>query len=287
MKKQIMFDMETSDPDDFLTLILLLGHPDVELQAVTITPGTRKQISLVRQALEWFNKDIPIGSFNIDHPKECVSDWHYKAFNLKENASDKAENGGELLAKLCNENTILVTGAALKNLGHALELGLKLGTWVAQGGFAGDNVVPENLRLEKFKGKITCPTFNLNGDPKSALNAIASQSIENKFFVSKNVCHGVIYNHGMHEKFASVKDKSLSLNLIYKGMDYYLSKHSGKAFHDPLAACCAIDRSIGVWKNVDLYREKGEWGSRLNDESNVKIIIDYDKEKFVEVLTKY
>jgi hypothetical protein len=25
---------------------------------------------------------------------------------------------------------------------------------------------------------------------------------------------------------------------------------TGKAFHDPLAACCAIDLSIGQWKYV-------------------------------------
>lgn len=39
MKRPFVFDMETSDPDDFLTLLLLLGHPDVDLVGVTVTLG--------------------------------------------------------------------------------------------------------------------------------------------------------------------------------------------------------------------------------------------------------
>ena len=33
----VVWDMETGDPDDFLTLLLLLGHPQVNLKAVTVT----------------------------------------------------------------------------------------------------------------------------------------------------------------------------------------------------------------------------------------------------------
>ena len=32
----IIYDMETDDPDDFLTLLLLLGHPQVNLKAYGI-----------------------------------------------------------------------------------------------------------------------------------------------------------------------------------------------------------------------------------------------------------
>jgi len=38
--KEIIFDMETGDPDDLFTLILLCGHPKVNLLGVSITPGT-------------------------------------------------------------------------------------------------------------------------------------------------------------------------------------------------------------------------------------------------------
>ena len=49
-RRPFVFDMETSDPDDFITLVFLLGHPEVDLRAVTITPGTREQVGVVRQA---------------------------------------------------------------------------------------------------------------------------------------------------------------------------------------------------------------------------------------------
>jgi pyrimidine-specific ribonucleoside hydrolase len=77
-----------------------------------------------------------------------------------------------------------------------------------------------------------------------------------KRFVSKNVCHRVYYDQQMHERFRAVKDKSLSLALIYQGMDAYLQKKpGGNKFHDRLAACCAIDEQITTWAEVELYRE--------------------------------
>ena len=78
--KNIIFDMETNDPDDYITLLLLLGHPDVNLKAVTITPGSAYQVGLVERTLKIFQKDIPIGAFNIEHPKTCISDWHENAY---------------------------------------------------------------------------------------------------------------------------------------------------------------------------------------------------------------
>jgi inosine-uridine nucleoside N-ribohydrolase len=47
----VVLDMETGDPDDFLTLLLLAGHPAVNLRAVTITPGSPAQVGVVRHGL--------------------------------------------------------------------------------------------------------------------------------------------------------------------------------------------------------------------------------------------
>jgi len=58
----------------------------------------------------------------------------------------------------------------------------------------------------------------------------------------------------------------------------------GKKLHDPLAACCAIDLEIGTWRSVEMFRERGQWGSRLSPGSNTRIIIDYDHERFIDVL---
>lgn len=293
----VVWDMETGDPDDFLTLLLLLGHPRVNVIGVTITPGTPDQVGVVRRALEWFGRSIPVGAFNLDHKVKapgdglhgrrgaCVSSWHYGAYGDIP-PSREASPGPELLRDLCGPSTTLITGAPLKNLGAALALpGFELGRLFVQGGFAGEGVVPPERQLPKFRGLVTCPTYNLNGDPKSALAVIASSAIAHKRFVSKNVCHGVVYDRELHARVTRLKHKSQSLELIWRGMDEYLGKGDGKKLHDPLAACCAIDPSIGEWAEVELYRERGQWGSRLAPGSGVHIIVGYDHERFVETLT--
>ncbi|MEQ8385237.1 MAG: nucleoside hydrolase [Coleofasciculus sp. A1-SPW-01] len=291
----IVWDMETSDPDDFLTLLFLIGHPQVNLKAVTVTPGAPDQIGLVRQALcKWFSLNIPVGAYNIEHDKHCVSRWHYKVYGDIPPSWD-AEPGSEVLLKCCDENTTLVTGAPLKNLGAAIACGsgsgrdaFRLGRLVAQGGFAGEGVVPPEQQLDKFKGMVTCPSYNLNGDPKSALITLEYSGIGIRRFVSKNVCHKVYYDQKMHNHFAAVRDQSLAFFYIWKGMDVYLKKKpAGKRFHDPLAACCAIDESIGIWAEVDLYYQNSQWGAKLSPGTGTWIITDYDHNKFVQTLTSY
>lgn len=283
--------METGDPDDFLTLLLLAGHPRVELRAVTVTPGTPAQVGLVRAALSWFELDIPVGAYNLDHDPECVSKWHYRVYGQVPPSRD-AEPGPELLLRLCDQRTTLITGAPLKNLGAAIALGEQrntpfvLGRLFAQGGFAGQGVVPEAQQLAKFRGKQVVPTYNLNGAPKEALRTLAHTGILGRWFVSKNVCHGVYYNAQMHHYIAGRRLRSRSLDLIYKGMDAYLRrKPAGKKFHDPLAACCAITPEIGTWAEVELFRQHGGWGSRRRPGTNTRIIVDYDHERFVATLT--
>jgi inosine-uridine nucleoside N-ribohydrolase len=291
----VVWDMETSDPDDFLTLLFLIGHPQVNLKAVTITPGTPDQIGLVRHALtQWFGLNIPVGAYNLEHRKQCVSGWHYKVYGNIPPSYD-AEPGGQLLLRCCNENTTLITGAPLKNLGAAITLNsipggevLKLGRLVTQGGFAGEGVIPPEQQLEKFKGMVTCPSYNLNGDFKSALAALEYSGIGIRHFVSKNVCHKVYYNQEMHKRFEALKDKSKALAYIWQGMDAYLQNNpTGKKFHDPLAACCAIDESIGTWAEVEMYYHKGQWGAKLSPGTKTWIITDYDSNKFIQTLTTY
>ena len=59
-----IFDMETSDPDDALTLCLLLDHPAICLRAVTITPGSQEQVAVVKKIISLFGKDIPVQMCN-------------------------------------------------------------------------------------------------------------------------------------------------------------------------------------------------------------------------------
>ncbi|CAF4362205.1 unnamed protein product, partial [Adineta steineri] len=84
---------------------------------------------------------------------------------------------------------------------------------------------------------------------------------------------------------------SQSLHEMYHVMSVYLNRAGKieKAFHDPLAACCAIDISIGQWKDVRLYMDEKtkEWGSKISENPNVKIIVDYDQDKYLSTLFAY
>ncbi len=283
---RLAWDMETGDPDDFLTLLLLLDHPGVDLVAVTITPGTPAQVGLVRRALEWFGRaDLPVGAHDLDHAKPCVSSWHEETFGPWTPSRDAAP-GHEVLRAVCDDATTLLTGAPLKNLGAALrEGGLRLGRWVAQGGFAGEGVVLPERQLPKFRGRRTCPTYNFNGAPRAALAALDSPAIGERRLVSKNVCHGVAYDAALHERLGAVKHHRRSLGLVWDAMARYLARTpGGKLFHDPLAACCALDPAIGEWAEVHVFRERGEWGAEPQAGTNTWIITGYDHERFLRTL---
>jgi inosine-uridine nucleoside N-ribohydrolase len=285
----VIWDMETGDPDDLFTLLILLYHPEVNLKAVTVTPGSSDQIGMVRMILDEFAPTIPIGSFNINHEKKCVSSWYYKVLGRFNPAFPDGE-GCDIIYHNSDYNTTIITGGPLKNLGATIKKypDFNIKRLVAQGGFAGEGVVPDELQLEKFKGMKTCPTYNLNGDPKSGLAVLAFSGIETKRFVSKNVCHGVYYDKVLHEEIRKINDAPKPMRMMWKCMDKYLKKHSnGKKFHDPLAACAAIDESIIEWREVDIYREKGKWGSKICPGSNTWISIGYNKDKFIDTLLKY
>ena len=273
--------METADPDDVLTLCLLSHHPQVNLVSVTVTPGSRHQIGLVKHVLKLLDKDIPVGSRNKEHPKECVSVFHYNWLG-KIAPIEPDGSGADILEQMLTKypDLTVVCGASLGNVGALIDRDVQLAKIVIQGGFAGDNIVPPELVLEKFKGKITCPTFNLNGDVPSALKILSSKKISQRTFVSKNVCHGVVYDKQMHEFMLPYKNENPGLNLMINGMSVYLNKRDGKAFHDPLAACVAIDPTICKFELVELYREKGEWGSRRSETPNAQISIQVDMDKF-------
>jgi len=285
----ILFDMETGDPDDVVTLCFLMSHPKVKLRAVTVTPGSNAQIGIVRHLLKRMNfEHIPVGSWKIGYEKRCVSGFHYQW--LGEIADSSPDDEGY---KIIHQTLIqypdltILTGAPLKNFGQ-LDETIPIKRWVAQGGFAGDNVVPVENRLPKFDGKIVCPTYNFNGAPNEAQKMLFECDIEERYLVSKNVCHGMVYDAEFEQKMEAVKHKSEGLNLIYQGMHQYLLNHPlGKKFHDPLAACVAIDKNICEFREVEIYRQKGQWGANLKEGTNTFITVSVDTKKFINVFTDF
>jgi pyrimidine-specific ribonucleoside hydrolase len=292
-KTDIVFDMETSDPDDVLTLCIRATHPCVNLLAVTVTPGSIEQVGVVRHLLDRLGRQgLPIGSFSGGHSNpNQVSDFHRRWLGDVGSATPTG-TGIDILAEVFRRlpEATLLTGAPLKNPGTMLQRyqDVRIGTWVAQGGFAGDSVVPPELRLPKFAGRETCPTFNFNGAPLLAEEMIASDRIGKRFLVSKNVCHGVIYDQAMHARVAALPARTPGMNLVYEAMSVYLSRRpEGKAFHDPLAAAVAIDRDVCTFREVEVYRERGAWGARDAGRNTATFIsIDIDRERFFGVLTE-
>lgn len=284
----IILDMETGDPDDVMTLCLAIHNSHINLRAVTVTPGTDEQVGLVKSILEKTGLDIPVGSYHMGYDKQCVSAFHYKWLGKIKPARPDGK-GHEIITETLKKypTLTLVTGAPLKNM-SAISQQMNLMRWVAQGGFAGDNIVPEVHRLEKFAGRITCPTFNFNGDYPTALSMLESTSIKEKYLVSKNVCHGIVYDQEMHEYFSLYKEASVAMRIMYRGMEIYLKKKpQGKKFHDPLALAVSIDPTVCEFREVRMYRARGEWGANLEQGSNTFISIAADKDKMIEILTDH
>jgi inosine-uridine nucleoside N-ribohydrolase len=288
----IIFDMETQDPDDMFALCFLSSHPAVVLRGVTVTPGSQAQIGVIRYLLKHLEQShVPIGSRNPDIEKTSVSEFHYNLFGAIPPTQPDAI-AHELLADRFKAypDTVLITGAPLQNLGLLLAYhpSVTIRRWVGQGGFAGDNVVPSENRLPKFDGRITCPTFNFNGATKAAQAMLTSERVLSRDIVSKNVCHGIIYDRTFHNQMLPFREKTPGLRMMVAGMELYLKKHpTGKIFHDPLAACIAVNRDIASFREVELYREKGEWGSRLVEGTNTFITVAVDKELFSQTLKDF
>ena len=103
-----------------------------------------------------------------------------------------------------------------------------------QGGYCGINIVKPENRLKKFSDLVVCPTCNFNSKKKKIKNkklimkgnfggnipaanfVINSDRIKQKFYVSKNVCHGVNYDDRVHQLLEmETKKGNNALDLTY------------------------------------------------------------------------
>ncbi len=296
---RVIFEMETSDPDDFMTLLWLADHPEVDLLAVLVTPGSADQCQLVRWGLDHCGRpEIPIAGLHGagwwasgDGSKPRVSGFHYAVYGeaIRRHPIGEVGRGPALLASLlaANSDVTVVVGSAPKNLGAAFRehSTIELARWVQQGGFAGDNLVAKPL--EKFAGRTTCPSFNPGGAPKDTLALLASPRISARCFVAKNVCHGVIWTRELHHALAGRLSASprVGLTTMVAALDRYLiDKGVGKAMHDVVAAACVLDERVCEFVEVEIYRDKGEWGANATSGTNTWISIGFDESRFLDVL---
>lgn len=277
----IAFDMETRDPDDALTLCLLATHPAVDLLAVTATPGTPAQIGVIREILQRLEADLPVGSREPASNADAVSPFHYAWLGTPPPAASDG-TAHELLAEVLqtHPDCTLLTGAPLQTLRQLLDHhpALRLPRWVAQGGFAGDNVVPTRHRLDKFAGLDRCESYNFGHDKIAARAALASTRILERRLVSKNVTHGFAWDQSLDRQLADLDDASAGLRLVRAAMALYLHDHPrGKLLHDPLAAVAAIDPRAFEWHEVEVTYAQGRWGAEPAPGSGTFITIAVDR----------
>ncbi len=165
-----ILDIETSDPDDVMMLLLAAAHPQIgaKLVAVTVTPGSREQVSLVRWVLREVGllETVRIGArdWPINAGKSGARQGQfYDAFGSLPTSDADCEPAATVLGEMCSDDVTLVTGAPVYNLQDAILAfpgNFRLGRWVAQGGFAGEGVVPAELQMDKFRGMTRCATWN-------------------------------------------------------------------------------------------------------------------------------
>jgi pyrimidine-specific ribonucleoside hydrolase len=263
----VVFDMETRDPDDALTLCLLATHPGLRLVAVTVNPGIRQQIAVVREILERLDRTLPIGARDVSSTANAVSAFHTAWLGpLADREPDGVAHEIMASAFATQPDAVLLTGAPLQNLRNLLREHptVTIRRWVAQGGFAGDNVVPPERRLAKFDGRTLCESFNFGGDKKATQTALASSQIMQRDLVSKNVTHGFAWDQHLQSRLLAASELHAGAALAREAMAVYLQEHpEGKLLHDPLAACAILDRDAFAWEEVEVLYERGQWGATL------------------------
>ncbi|WP_457469983.1 nucleoside hydrolase [Streptomyces sp. TE4109] len=284
----VVFDMETRDPDDVLTLCLLATHRCVRLTAVTVNPGTPAQLGVVRELLERLGVEVPIGSRYVESPADAVSSFHHEWLGPLPPASPDGVAHEILAATLfADPDTVLLTGAPLHNLRQLLAChkDVNVRRWVAQGGFAGDNLVPEKYQLAKFAGRTTCESFNFGGNKRATLAALASDRIADRDLVSKNVTHGIAWDADLQARLRSVPDPAPGVSLAHEAMAVFLARRpEGKLLHDPLAACAVLNRDTFIWARAEVTYSQGQWGAAPAPASPTSITVAVDWPRAADLL---
>lgn len=256
----VLFDMETGDPDDLITLLLLLNNPEVNLKGITCFQGSPIQIGLIAHVLQKAGRtDIPVGGWNTVEPTELSPYYHDVIGSWKEQKAILTPV--EVFAQVMNkhthdsnnpeDNVVVLTGAPLTNLKLVLEQlpNLVIPRMITQGGFLGE-VVPEEKRLKKFLGKTAFRTYNLELDLQAFEMVNGSPAIESLTYVTKDLCHGFMYTPEIHQEihFGS----SPVSQLLKSALSRYAENGKSKAMHDPLAMLMMLYPQLGNARPISM-----------------------------------
>lgn len=290
IKMDVIFDMETGDPDDLITLLLLLNNSDVQLRGITCYQGSPVQIGLIQYVLNLSgNSHIPVGGWNTQEPSELSPYYTSVIGQWKvENASKTPVKVFESVFNSYPDVNVL-TGAPLSNIAIILNEipKLKIKNMITQGGYLGNLVSPEQ-QLAKFKGKNAFRTYNLGNDVEAFEKVNSSDKIEKLTYVTKDLCHGFMYTPEIHKNIKFSQDGIGKI--LEKCLAKYAEAGKSKAMHDPLAMLTMLYPDIGDSKKINMsYRidERGHpvfsssegHGSRFG-------VTEYDAKKAWEKFTE-
>lgn len=288
-RQPVVFDMETSDPDDVLTLALLADHPAIELVALTVNPGTDAQIGVVMEVLRRVGVGpVPLGARTPGAAREAVSPFHFAWLGHVPPLRAEAV-AAEVIAEAFRRfpGAVLLTGAPLHNLRLSLRAHpeMRIARWVAQGGFAGDDLVAPEHRLPKFAGRTLCESHNLGGDDKGALLALSSPQIALRQFVTKDVTHALAWDSAFHALMAPHRTARAGIAVAHDAMSRYLEERpEGKLLHDPLAAAAIVAPDLFTWREVEVIHARGQWGARAASGTGTFVTTSVDRARVAGVL---
>lgn len=249
--KNTIFDMETGDPDDLITLIMLLSNPNINLRAITCYEGSPIQIGLINHILSLAQKNIPVGGLNSFNPQQLNP--YYLSVVGQWSPAYAAQSPIQVFEETFSQfpDTWLITGAPLTNIAQAVsQLDITIPKVFTQGGYIGELV---QNPLEKFKGKQEIRTYNLSQDAQAFDTVYNSSKIQDITFITKDLCHGFLYTPDIH-KTITFGNSPLD-QLLKKCLEHYALKGKSKALHDPLAMLYMLHPEIGTTKNIHMsYR---------------------------------
>jgi inosine-uridine nucleoside N-ribohydrolase len=275
------------DPDDVFALLYLV-QAGATLRAVTVSPGDRDQIALLRWLLGKIGVDVPVGAARFLSDKRSLSGPHEQMLE-KDGAARLGDADGYGVDII--ESTLIaypdceIYGCGpLKSLGaylerhHSVENPLRNRVTV-QGGFIGYDVHGQEVaRLDKFEGLRKVPTFNLGGCKKSSL--LLLERVETPRFIGKNLCHTIRYTRAEHTR---LKPEVSSIYALFQElMDDYLATHDEKVMHDVIAAVGHLHPEYFQWFHGEMYREQGEYGTRPSDSPRHFVAVDVDRRRLWE-----
>jgi pyrimidine-specific ribonucleoside hydrolase len=254
------------DLDDFIALCYLIDA-GVNIRLITISPGDPDQVDVTRFLLKECGLNIPVGVSSVDRNKRSIGGTHVDLLNKYQYPGTEKHDGlgSQLLFDILKteENIEYFGCGPLDSIGRITGPYPKKAT--IQGGYVSyeylekHGITPQ-IKLDKFVGKEFVPTFNLCGNVEAAKHLL-NMPIE-KRFISKNVCHTIVYENTMHGMVCSIRPKSRAGELLREAMGMYLKNHpGGKKFHDPSAAICHLHPEIGTWVKGRLVYDKGKWGT--------------------------